>query len=74
MSYKLICFDMDGVIFKDINFWMSLHKEFGTLEQGKELTAKFLHTDNDRLDEEVVPPGDLLDVLDLPLQRGVGIL
>ncbi len=31
-SYKLICFDLDGVIFKDINFWMELHKKFGTLE------------------------------------------
>ena len=26
MAYKLICFDLDGVIFKDINFWIELHK------------------------------------------------
>lgn len=51
---KLICFDMDGVIFKDINFWMELHKKFGTLEQGKELTKKYLHTNYDKLVEEVV--------------------
>lgn len=51
---KLICFDMDGVIFKDINFWMELHKKFGTLEQGKELTKKYLHTNYDRLVEEIV--------------------
>ena len=37
MSYKLICFDMDGVIFKDINFWMELHNKFGTLDEGIEL-------------------------------------
>lgn len=45
---------MDGVIFKDINFWMELHKIFGTLEQGKELTKKYLHTNYDKLVEEVV--------------------
>lgn len=51
---KLICFDMDGVIFKDINFWMELHKVFGTLEQGKELTKRYLHTNYNKLVEEVV--------------------
>lgn len=45
---------MDGVIFKDVNFWMELHKVFGTLEQGKELTKKYLHTDYNKLVEEVV--------------------
>lgn len=45
---------MDGVIFKDVNFWMELHKKFGTLEQGKELTKKYLHDDYDKLVEEVV--------------------
>jgi phosphoserine phosphatase len=54
MTHKLVCFDMDGVIFKDINFWMELHKKFGTSEQGIELTKKYLHTDYDRLVEEVV--------------------
>ncbi|MEA3378972.1 MAG: hypothetical protein U9Q69_05050 [Nanoarchaeota archaeon] len=54
MSYKLVCFDMDGVIFKDVNFWMKLHKKFGTLNEGIELTKKYLHTDYDRLVEEVV--------------------
>ena len=47
-------FDMDGVIFKDMNFWMSLHKEFGTLEKGKQLTDKYLLTDYNRLVKEVV--------------------
>ncbi len=45
---------MDGVIFKDINFWLKLHEAFGTLEQGKELTRKYLHTDYHKLVEEVV--------------------
>jgi phosphoserine phosphatase len=52
--YKLIAFDIDGTIFKDINFWMELHKKFNTLELGKELTKKYLHTDYDKLVEEVV--------------------
>lgn len=54
MTFKLICFDMDGVIFKDVNFWMKLHEAFGTLERGKELTKQYLHTDYDQLVEEVV--------------------
>ncbi|HIG92810.1 TPA: HAD-IB family phosphatase [Candidatus Woesearchaeota archaeon] len=54
MSYKLLCFDMDGVLFKDINFWLELHKSFGTLQEGLKLTEKYLHTDYDRLVEEVV--------------------
>ena len=54
MTYKLICFDLDGVFFKDINFWMELHKAFGTSEEGKRLTELYLKTDYDRLVEEVV--------------------
>ncbi|MFH1072345.1 MAG: HAD family phosphatase [Nanoarchaeota archaeon] len=54
MHYKLLCFDLDGVIFKDANFWMALHERFGTLEKGKELTKKYLSSDYDRLVQEVV--------------------
>jgi len=54
MAYKLICFDMDGVIFKDINFWIELHRKFGTLDEGIELTKKYLHSNFDKLVEEVV--------------------
>ena len=54
MGYKLICFDMDGVIFKDINFWLELHKKFGTLDQGTKLTEKYLHANYEKLVEEVV--------------------
>ena len=45
---------MDGVIFKPKDFWMELHQKFGTLEQGKILTKKYLHTDYNKLVEEVV--------------------
>jgi phosphoserine phosphatase len=54
MKYKLIAFDMDGVIFKDINFWIELHKKLGTYEEGVKLTKKYLHTNYDKLVEEVV--------------------
>ncbi|MBU1974936.1 MAG: HAD family phosphatase [Nanoarchaeota archaeon] len=52
--YKLIAFDMDGVIFDTRNFWIELHKAYGTLEEGKKLTEKYLATDYDRLKYEVV--------------------
>lgn len=52
--FRLICFDMDGVIFKDVNFWLELHKVFDTLEEGKILTEKYLHSNYDKLVEEVV--------------------
>jgi len=54
MKYKLICFDLDGVIFKKPNFWLELHKVFGTFEEGKKLTEKHLHNDYEKLVEEVV--------------------
>lgn len=50
----MIIFDLDGVIFKHTNFWMELHKKFNTLEQGRVLTEKYLHTDYNKLVEEVV--------------------
>ncbi|MEA2067216.1 MAG: hypothetical protein U9O65_09030, partial [Thermotogota bacterium] len=54
MKYKLICFDLDGVIFKPHNFWIELHRVFETLEEGKKLTEKHLHNDYGKLVEEVV--------------------
>ena len=50
----LICFDMDGVIFKHNNFWIELHKIYETHEKGLELTKKYLKTDYPKLVEEVV--------------------
>src|SRR3989344_2807221 len=51
---KLICFDMDGVIFEHKNFWLELHEALGTLEEGTKLTDKYLHSDYAKLVEEVV--------------------
>ncbi len=51
---KLIAFDMDGVIFKHSNFWMELHKEFGTYEKGKKLTDKLKKNNYEKLVKEVV--------------------
>lgn len=54
MSFKMICLDADGVIFKGKDFWIDLHKAFGTYEKGKALTDKYLHTDYDELAKLVV--------------------
>jgi phosphoserine phosphatase SerB len=54
MKYKLVAFDMDGVIFIAHNFWMKLHQVFGTFEEGRQLTDKYLMTDYAKLVEEVV--------------------
>ncbi len=54
MDYKLICFDMDGVLIENTNFWIELHKKLGTLKEGKELTKKYLYTNYKKLVEEVV--------------------
>jgi phosphoserine phosphatase len=54
MSFKMICLDADGVIFRGKDFWIDLHKAFGTFEEGMALTKKYLHTDYDKLAELVV--------------------
>lgn len=51
---RLICLDMDGVLAVPRNFWMELHRAYGTETEGKELTARYLHTDYPRLVREVV--------------------
>jgi len=45
---------MDGVLFKPLNFWMQLHKALGTEKEGNELTKKYLHSNYDKLVQEVV--------------------
>lgn len=50
----MVCFDMDGVIFRKDNFWMELHKALGTLEEGKELTERYLSSDYAKLVKEVM--------------------
>ncbi|MBU0472467.1 MAG: hypothetical protein KKF65_07600 [Nanoarchaeota archaeon] len=54
MTFKLICFDMDGVIFEFTNFWMELHKVFDTYEEGKKLSDLYLDSDYEKLVSEVV--------------------
>ena len=51
---KLICIDMDGVLVPSHNFWLELHKAFGTLEEGATLAKAYLTTDYQRLVQEVV--------------------
>lgn len=51
---KLIIFDMDGVIFEHLNFWLELHKAYGTYEDGAGLTKKYLKTNYQKLVDEVV--------------------
>jgi len=67
---KLICFDMDGVIFEGSNFWLDLHKRYGTYEEGIELTKKYLKTNYPKLVEEVIgrlwkdkPEKDFMDLV-----------
>jgi len=45
---------MDGVIFKAVDFWLKLHKAFGTYEEGVVLTKKYVRIDYERLVKEVV--------------------
>jgi len=52
-EYKFICLDCDGVLVEGREFWMDVHKAFGTHEQGKMLTEKYLYNDYKKLVEEV---------------------
>lgn len=54
MKYKLVVFDMDGVIFTDDNFWARMHYAYGTENPGFELTEKYLKTDIKKLADEVI--------------------
>lgn len=54
MKFKLIVFDMDGVIFKDDNFWNRMHYEYDTVDEGFELSKKYLKTNVKKLADEVI--------------------
>ena len=45
---------MDGVFFEQTNFWIEVHRAFGTIVRGEQLTEKYLNTDYNKLVEEVV--------------------
>jgi phosphoserine phosphatase len=49
MKLQLVMFDMDGVIFEGTNFWLDLHKVYGTVKAGLELANKYLASDYELL-------------------------
>ena len=53
-NIKLLCLDLDGVIFQPRDFWEELHKLYGTAEDNKILVKKSLRNDFAKLVEEVV--------------------
>jgi hypothetical protein len=42
-------FDMEGVVFERRNFWLDLHRAFGTEEEGVRLAKKHLDSDCNEL-------------------------
>ena len=49
MSIGLVLFDMDGVLFEGKNFWLDLHRAYGTEEEGLALANRYLTADYDSL-------------------------
>lgn len=45
----LAIFDMDGVIFSGDNFWLELHREYGTTDEGVALADRLMERDYGRL-------------------------
>ena len=54
MKFKLIVFDMDGVILIVDNFWNKMHYKYNTVDEGFKLTEKYLKTDIKKLADEVI--------------------
>jgi phosphoserine phosphatase len=50
---ELVLFDMDGVIFEGSNFWLELHREYGTATEGEALATQYLDDDYELLAREV---------------------
>lgn len=42
---QAVVFDMDGVIFEGANFWLDLHREYGTERQALQLAERYLASD-----------------------------
>ncbi len=53
-NFKLIVFDLDGVIFKDRNFWRLMHKAYDTEKEGIAHEEKYLKTNYQKLVDEVI--------------------
>jgi len=74
MSYatlKLALFDMDGVIFEGRNFWLDLHRRFGTDRAALRLAKRYMTTDYRQLSRITVeklwlgkPAEPLFDLID----------
>jgi len=45
VDIRLVIFDMDGVIFEGKNFWLDLHRCFGTEQEGVNLAEKHIESD-----------------------------
>lgn len=54
MKFKLIVFDMDGVILIVDNFWSRMHYKYNTADEGFRLTEKYLKTNIKKLADEVI--------------------
>lgn len=50
---ELVIFDMDGVVFEGNNFWLELHRAYGTAKEGEALATEYLNADYDLLAREV---------------------
>lgn len=50
---RIVLFDMDGVIFSGPNFWLDLHRAFGTEAEGQRLADELMNDDYDELARRV---------------------
>lgn len=51
---KIVLFELEGCIFDIDDFWMELHKVYGTMREGKILTDRYKNTNHARLVDLVV--------------------
>jgi phosphoserine phosphatase len=54
MKTKLIILDMDGVLFEGDNFWLDLHRQYGTEKEGLKLAEEFMDSNYTQLGRIVV--------------------
>jgi phosphoserine phosphatase len=54
VQIDLVIFDMDGVIFEGHNFWLDLHREYGTEQEGVALADRYIDLDYTELAAQVM--------------------
>jgi phosphoserine phosphatase len=54
MRVEAVLLDMDGVLFEGDNFWLELHEQYGTRDEGVDLASRWLRSDYDTLAREVL--------------------